>query len=77
MAATKPGRYYRSFAGAAKKNIIKGLEASRGAVIASSGAAQPGELIALTREEFDSVKPFGSVEGDWREKKPAKPADAG
>jgi len=47
-------------------------------VIASSGAAQPGELIALTREEFGNVKPLGSIEGDWRDKKPAKqPADAG
>ena len=37
-------------------------------VWASSGTAEPGELVALTREEFDLLKPQGSIEGEWKEK---------
>lgn len=41
-------------------------------VVASSGTAQPGEQIALTREEYEVARGCGSIVGEWKEKAAAK-----
>jgi len=45
-------------------------------VLASSGAAQPGDQIALTREEYEVAKACGSIQGEWKDKAPKKPTTA-
>lgn len=34
-------------------------------VVAAAGTAQPGETIALSRDEYDTIAPLGAIEGEW------------